>query len=143
MSVDNKTQSPTTSSPTASFEKQEYKDERIENPRVPAAENINALLVNPLVGLTRDELDTQGRQFAKKYSLGHLEDTFAKGAIIAQDPTIFEELPMLSVEDKSALRMEITHKWRQPKDLYYLVIACSMAAAVQGVSASWNELRRV
>ncbi|GJJ06233.1 hypothetical protein Clacol_000423 [Clathrus columnatus] len=135
----------TSSSPTASslekptYEKQEFKDEKVERRHTtinPAVENVNALLVNPLSGLTHDELDAQGREFAKHHDLGHLEEEFAKGAIIAQDTTVFENLPMLSIEDKNTLRMEITHKWRQPKDLYYLVIACSMAAAVQGMDES-------
>lgn len=134
--------SATTSSPTTSFnekpnsaEKQEYRDEKVEMRQLinPAGENVNALLVNPLSGFTDEELDAQGREFAKRHELGYLEEEFAKGAIIARDPTIFEELPMLSAEDKNTLRMEITHKWRQPKDLYFLVIACSMAAAVQGM----------
>ncbi|GJJ05947.1 hypothetical protein Clacol_000134 [Clathrus columnatus] len=128
--------SPTPSLEKPSYEKQEFGDGKIErrHPTInPTTENINALLVNPLIGFTHDELDVQGRDFAKRHELGHLEEEFAKGAIIAQDATAFESLPMLSVEDKNTLQMEITHKWRQPKDLYFLVIACSMAAAVQGM----------
>ena len=72
--------------------------------------------------------------FAKTHGLGHLEEEFQKGALIAQDPTIFESLPQLNEEDKVILRRELTHRWEQPLQLYYLVILCSLSAAVQGVS---------
>ncbi|KIJ49381.1 hypothetical protein M422DRAFT_204616 [Sphaerobolus stellatus SS14] len=104
-----------------------------EHLKVPAAENVNARLVNPLVGFSQEELAEKGRLFSKTYGLGHLEEVFAKGAVVAQDPMAFEQVPTLNEEDKNTLRMEITHKWKQPKELYFLVIACSMAAAVQGM----------
>lgn len=34
------------------------------------------------------------------------------------------------------LRREVTHKWDQPAALYWLVVCCSMAAAVQGMDES-------
>ncbi|KAF8586667.1 hypothetical protein K439DRAFT_1652487 [Ramaria rubella] len=105
----------------------------VEKRGIPASENINARLVNPLTGFSHEELSAQGEEFAKRYELGHLSEVFSKGAIVAQDPTAFESLPMLSEEDKIILRREITHKWDQPRELYYLVIVCSMAAAVQGM----------
>jgi len=101
--------------------------------RVPITDNVNARLVNPLQGYSQEELAEMGRGFAKKFELGHLEEVVTKGAIVAQDPMAFEHISLLTEEDKAALRFEITHKWRQPKELYFLVVACSMAAAVQGV----------
>ncbi|KAF8521253.1 MFS sugar transporter [Hysterangium stoloniferum] len=106
-----------------------HKEISVEKP----VENINARLVNPLTGFTHEELTLQGKDFAKRYELGHYEDVFVKGAIVAQDPTAFEQLSMLSSDDKDVLRTEITHRWKQPRELYYLVVACSMAAAVQGM----------
>jgi hypothetical protein len=111
------------------------KREAIDHPKI-LGENINARLVNPLTGFTHDELSIQGEQFVKRYELSHLTEVFSKGAIIAQDPTAFESLSILTQEDKAALRMELTHKWKQPRELYYLVIVCSLAAAVQGVRGS-------
>ncbi|KAI3606087.1 mfs sugar transporter, partial [Moniliophthora roreri] len=58
---------------------------------------------------------------------------FQKGALVAQDPTAFESLSILTEEDKELLRRETTHKWSHPRTLYYLVVVCSMAAAVQGM----------
>ncbi|KAF8583463.1 hypothetical protein K439DRAFT_1647212 [Ramaria rubella] len=99
-------------------------------------EDVNVRLVNPLAGFTHEQLAAQGEQFSKHYGLGDHWEAFAKGAVVAQDSTAFNSLPILTEEDKEVLRMELTHKWRQPRELYYLVIACSMAAAVQGMDQS-------
>ena len=56
-----------------------------------------------------------------------------KGAIVAQDPASFEKLEELDEEEKIALRREVTHKWSQPRTLYFTVILCSIGAAVQCV----------
>lgn len=96
--------------------------------------NINARLANPLSGIPHDQLMADAAQFAEDHGLGHLKEEFQKGALIAQDPPAFESLTQLSEEDKAVLRREITHRWDQPWQLYYLVILCSLAAAVQGVS---------
>ena len=60
-------------------------------------------------------------------------DNFCKGALVAQNPRGALELDVLSEEDKYYLEREHTHKWSQPKTLYYLVIMCSLCAAVQGM----------
>lgn len=96
--------------------------------------NINAKLANPLAGIPADQLMEDGANFAQERGLGHLKDVFRKAALVAQDPTAFESLDILNEDDKAVLRREITHRWSQPWQLYYLVILCSMAAAVQGVS---------
>jgi hypothetical protein len=97
-------------------------------------ENVNAKLANPLAGIPQEQLMENAAAFARAHDLGHLEQIFQKGALVAQDPTAFESLDMLDEEDKNWLRREATHRWDQPKMLYYLVILCSVAAAVQGVS---------
>ena len=94
----------------------------------------NIKLANPLTGIPHDQLMQDAANFSKTHGLGHLEEEFQKGALIAQDPTIFESLPQLNEEDKVILRRELTHRWEQPLQLYYLVILCSLSAAVQGVS---------
>ena len=97
-------------------------------------ENANAILANPLAGISRDQLLYDGEAFAKEHGLGHLVDEFRKGAVVAQDPLAFESLDILSEDEKEVLRREQTHKWSQPFQLYWLVVMCSVAAAVQGVS---------
>ncbi|OJT05084.1 Major myo-inositol transporter IolT [Trametes pubescens] len=93
-------------------------------------------LLNPLVGIPHDQLMEDGSAFAKSHGLADLEEEFRKGALVAQDPTAFESLTQLSEEDKYVLRRELTHRWAQPAQLYYLVILCSLAAAVQGMDES-------
>ncbi|KAI0949652.1 hypothetical protein AcW1_009196 [Taiwanofungus camphoratus] len=100
------------------------------------ASNPNAKLANPLEGIPHEKLMDDAATFANSYGLGHLTELFKKGALVAQDPTAFETLPFLDDADKEVLRREVTHKWRQPAQLYYLVILCSMAACVQGMDES-------
>ena len=98
-----------------------------------STENLNAKLANPLAGLSHEQLLADAEEFAKTHELAEYAETIQKGALVAQDPTAFETLPMLTDEDRNVLRRELTHKWDQPKTLYYLVVMCSIAAAVQGV----------
>ncbi|OBZ72712.1 hypothetical protein A0H81_08055 [Grifola frondosa] len=99
-------------------------------------ENINVKLANPLAHVPHDQLMTDAAAFAGTHGLGHLAEQFQKGALVAQDPTSFESLSQLSEEDKTVLRRELTHRWAQPAQLYYLVILCSLSAAVQGMDQS-------
>ncbi|THH30437.1 hypothetical protein EUX98_g3739 [Antrodiella citrinella] len=98
--------------------------------------DINAKLANPLSGIPKDQLMDDGAAFAKERNLGHLQDIFRKAALVAQDPTSFESIEDLDEEDRIVLRREVTHRWHQPWELYYLVILCSLAAAVQGMDES-------
>ena len=97
--------------------------------------NINAKLANPLAGLSHEQLMASGAEFARTHGLGHLEEEFKKGALAAQDPLAFETIPYFTEDDKNIFRRELTHRWDHPGTLYYLVILCSVAAAVQGVSS--------
>ncbi|RDX52241.1 hypothetical protein OH76DRAFT_1400584 [Lentinus brumalis] len=110
--------------------------EQHESPRRASTQNLNAKLANPLAGLSHEQLMADAEQFAKTHELAEYMETIQKGALIAQDPTVFESLPMLTDEDRRVLRREVTHKWDQPKTLYYLVVMCSLAAAVQGMDES-------
>ncbi|KAF5351753.1 hypothetical protein D9756_007419 [Leucocoprinus leucothites] len=98
--------------------------------------HLNAKLANPLAGLSQDQLIKDGEAFALKHGLEDVTELFSKGALVAQDPLAFAKLPLLTETDKQALHDEISNKWRQPKMLYYLVILCSVAAAVQGMDES-------
>ncbi len=79
--------------------------------------DINARLENPLTGISPERLMEMGRSFAQESGLSYDEEIFAKGALIAQDPSAFESLPLLTDEDKTVLRRELTHKWDHPKEL--------------------------
>ncbi|EJD03083.1 proton myo-inositol cotransporter [Fomitiporia mediterranea MF3/22] len=99
----------------------------------PAIENINAKLANPLAGIPQDQLMRDGALFARQHGLTDLETEFAKGALIAQDPLAFETLDVLTEDDKAVLRNEQHSRWDQPLTLYWLVVMCSICAAVQGM----------
>lgn len=120
---------------------------------------ISEKLANPLAGLSHEQVEEDAERFAKDNGLAHLSETFRKAALVAQDSSGtlqllslsavssnfsnafapragFESLSQLTEEDKEVFRHEITHKWDQPKMLYFLVGLCSLAAAVQGVRIS-------
>ncbi|GAA6038856.1 hypothetical protein JCM8097_002930 [Rhodosporidiobolus ruineniae] len=99
-------------------------------------ENPNAVLENPLLGISPERLAEMGRLFAREKGLNEYETEFAKGAQIAQNPLGFEALTLLTEEDREILRFEVAKKWNQPWQMYSLVICCSMAAAVQGMDES-------
>ncbi|KAI0778880.1 hypothetical protein BD413DRAFT_464840 [Trametes elegans] len=96
----------------------------------------SAKLANPLTGIPHDQLVQDAADFAKLHGLDRFEQEFRKGALVAQDPAAFETLADLDEDDKAVLRRESTHRWAQPKQLYYLVILCSLSAAVQGMDES-------
>lgn len=60
-----------------------------------------------------------------------------KGALVAQDPAHFEDVPGLTAFELENLNLEVTNKWHQPKAMYYTVILCSVGAAVQG----WDQVK--
>ncbi|KAN0116412.1 major facilitator superfamily [Russula decolorans] len=93
----------------------------------------NAKLANPLAGLPHEQLMDNGAEFARTHGLGHLEDLFRKGALAAQDPLAFDSISHFTEDEKDIFRREYTHRWDHPATLYYLVILCSVAAAVQGM----------
>ena len=92
------------------------------------------LIKSPLDGIAQEDLLLAAEQFADQHGLAEHKDIIMKGALVAQNPDAFESLPLLTEEDRAALRREKTHPWSQPWNLYYLVLTCSLAAAVQGVS---------
>lgn len=91
---------------------------------------------NPLKGLARDKLlaDVVEYHRVKELPQEILRD-LKKGALVAQNPDGFEDIPDLTEEDKVFLRDERDHKWRHPKPLYYTIIISSLAAAIQG----WDQ----
>jgi hypothetical protein len=60
-----------------------------------------------------------------------IQPLLRKGALVAQDPASFETIDELEPEERTALREEVTRKWKQPWALYFTVITCSVGAAVQ------------
>jgi hypothetical protein len=77
-------------------------------------------LKNPLSGLTREQLFKEIEQFAREKDMEEILPELKKGALISQDPKMFEEIPDLTEEDKELLRREKTHRWHQPFMMYFM-----------------------
>lgn len=90
---------------------------------------------NPLVGIPKHQLIADVRTFAKENGLESHESDLIKGAIFAQNPTLFEELEELDENDRVAIREEFTHRFKLPRTLYLTIILNSVAAAIQG----WDQ----
>ncbi|KAL1971067.1 hypothetical protein VTN77DRAFT_18 [Rasamsonia byssochlamydoides] len=103
------------------------------------ADKLNVVFENPLAGIPREQLLEDVERFCKQYNLEEHLDAFKKGALVSQNPAAAQDLVELTDEEKTALRREHTHKWHQPWQLYWLVIMCSLAAAVQGMDETVNN----
>ena len=97
------------------------------------------MLTDPLdecVCAAREDASKRARAFAEQAGLSELGDVFAKAGLVARDPELFESIPELDEDDRNCLRRETTHRWDHPKQLYMLVICCSLGAVVQGMDQS-------
>ena len=90
---------------------------------------------NPLYGIPREELMRRVHEFAEEKGLMDDLDLLQKGALIAQRPTHYKQLDILSEEEKEIITHEYTHKWSHPLTLYLTIFACSIGAATQG----WDQ----
>ena len=79
-----------------------------EERRIDLANNVQARIQNPLHGIPRDKLLTQVEEFAREKDLLDVVDLLKKGALLAQNPRDFENIPELDEEDKEAIRRETT-----------------------------------
>lgn len=69
--------------------------------------------------------------FARQKELDDILPLLKRGALVAQNPTGFEDVPGLEPAEREALRFEVTHKYKHPVALYFTIITCSIGAAVQ------------
>lgn len=86
-----------------------------------------------MADLTKSQVIRGVEEFAQEYNLTDILPELKKGALVARDPEEFETLSDLTEPELNALRDEVLHKWRQPKQLYFTIILCSVGAAVQYV----------
>ncbi|KJA22446.1 hypothetical protein HYPSUDRAFT_67116 [Hypholoma sublateritium FD-334 SS-4] len=100
--------------------------------------NVNAKIQNPLHGIPHDELLVQVETFAKEHDMMDILHFLQKGALLAQNPAGIHEIKELDDADREVIRREKTHKWSQPWALYFTVVLCSLAAAVQSGSNGAN-----
>ncbi|KAI5475537.1 hypothetical protein MNV49_001198 [Pseudohyphozyma bogoriensis] len=92
-------------------------------------------IMNPLGGIPRHQLMRDVEVFADQKGLTEHLDILKKGAVLAQSPHDFDNLDVLTEEDKTNIRYEHEHKWAQPLTLYLTVFLCSVGAATQG----WDQ----
>ncbi|EXJ64697.1 hypothetical protein A1O7_01035 [Cladophialophora yegresii CBS 114405] len=62
-----------------------------------------------------------------------------KEQLLEENPRETEGILELTPEDREVLKREQTHRWHQPKTLYWLVVICSLAAAGQGMDETVNN----
>jgi hypothetical protein len=102
-------------------------------------DNLSAAFDNPLSDIPREQLLADVETFCRDNKLMDHIDVFRKGALVAQNPHDTDSIQELSQEDRDVLLREHTHRWSQPFALYWLVIMCSLAAAVQGMDETVNN----
>jgi len=98
----------------------------------------NCRIQNPLAGIPHDVLLRNVEDFAREKNLTEHIPLLQKGALVAQDPTNYEDITgehALDEKEIEDLRSEVLHKWRQPLTLYITIFTCSIGAAVQG----WDQ----
>jgi hypothetical protein len=69
--------------------------------------------------------------FANEKGLTDIIPMLKKGALVAQNPTNFEQIETLDETERDALRTEKARKWHHPLKLYFTIVVCSIGAAVQ------------
>ncbi|KAK1449170.1 hypothetical protein CMEL01_08485 [Colletotrichum melonis] len=113
----------------------EHHDERKKS-IAELTQNLEGEIKNPLKGIPKAQLLEQVTAYHKKHELP--EDILLllkKGALVAQNPALFESIEELDEAERDALRQEVTHRWKHPWALYYTIILNSIAAAIQG----WDQ----
>lgn len=95
-------------------------------------QNVTGEIKNPLVGISKNQLMADVDAFAQKNDLVDIAPYLRKGALVAQSPKDFENIPELDDADRLALREEESRRWKHPWSLYMTITLNSVAAAIQG-----------
>ncbi|CAD6890610.1 unnamed protein product [Tilletia laevis] len=72
--------------------------------------NTDAVLNNPLYGLTRKQLFAKFEKFAADKNLSHEVETLKKGALVAQNPANFRSIDILTDEERGVIDHEYKNK---------------------------------
>jgi hypothetical protein len=70
---------------------------------------------NPLAGIPRERLFQQVSDFAKRNGLESETALLQKGALVAQNPRDYDNIPGLTDFERTALDQEITNRWKNPR----------------------------
>ncbi|KAL9131954.1 MAG: hypothetical protein Q9217_000234 [Psora testacea] len=71
------------------------------NPDAMPRDRLNAMFENPLQGIPKEHLMSHVDEFYSKFGLMQYNDSFRKGAFVAQNPPAIQSMDELSDEDKS------------------------------------------
>ena len=102
-------------------------------------DKLSAAFENPLSNIPKEQLFAEVETFVRENQLDEYLEDFKKGALVAQNPKAFKEMTELNDDDRNILEREHTHRWSQTWTLYWLVVMCSLAAAVQGMDETVNN----
>lgn len=92
----------------------------------------NKKLANPLAGLSVSELSRLGENYCREAGLGESEEdlrAFRLGAVLAagghagEDGRGYDVVDGLTAREREVLVREETHKWSQPKKLYFVIVS--------------------
>ncbi|KAL8317762.1 hypothetical protein RB597_001263 [Gaeumannomyces tritici] len=100
------------------------------------AATVAALLRNPLMGMSDQEVLDDADRFVEDKGLTEHREAFRKGALLAKvlnQDNGFERIDIVSEEEKATLRREVSNRWHQPFMLYFLSALCAGSAIVQGM----------
>lgn len=107
---------------------------------------------NPLALLTHREVLDEVQAFVTQHGLSKHMRLFKTAALVAQGPTAqgptedeyasinalilahpaaYEGVRLMEEEELDALRDERLRKWKQPRELYWTIVLCSVGAIVQ------------
>jgi hypothetical protein len=78
-------------------------------------------LANPLSGYSHEQLSEMGEKYARSVGLDSEEDirAFRLGAVAAGDENKYDTIDGLTQAEIETFDREVTHKWSNPKALYW------------------------
>lgn len=71
-------------------------------------------------------------EFVDRYGLSHKRKLFQKAAVLLQDDVDEEQVSEITLAERTALSRESSHKWHQPRTLYFTIFICALGAIEQG-----------
>ena len=98
----------------------------------PTTEEIEVSENQPLRILSHDTSGEDVKEFANTYSLAHRFCILQKASCLLHDDVDEEQIPGITLTELQALSRETTHKWHQPRTLYFAILVCSLGAIEQG-----------
>lgn len=97
--------------------------------------NVSGTITNPLQGIPHDKLLSRAAHFSNSHGLQDHLSLIQRGALVAQSPHSWNDIPELSPEEREALDYEQHHKWSMTPALIFTIFVCGLGALTQG----WDQ----